>query len=155
MSEVTSRFALPFLVPGQGQKDVTHNEALEAVDALLHPLILSRTVTTPPQGAQAGSGWLVAAGATGDWAGRDGWLAIWTMGGWRFHLPSEGFSGWLASEGRRIRKTAAGWWDEMPYAVLPVSIDTPSGGGVIDVEARATVAAILSQLADVGLINRQ
>ena len=39
MSETSGRFALPFLVPGQAQKEVFHNEALATVDALLHPAV--------------------------------------------------------------------------------------------------------------------
>jgi hypothetical protein len=35
------RFALPFLVPGQAQKELLHNEALQLVEMLLCPVVKS------------------------------------------------------------------------------------------------------------------
>lgn len=155
MSETSSRHLLPLLVAGQGQKDITHNEALEAVDALLHPLIISRTLGTPPVSVTVGAAWLIPDGAVGQWQGRDGSLAVWTAGGWRFFVPVEGFTAWLKSEGRRIRKGGAGWRDELPFEAAPVDVLRPTGGTVIDAEARAALAGIITQLAEVGLINPQ
>ena len=38
---VTDRFALPLLAAAQAQKEVTHNEALARVDALLHAVVVA------------------------------------------------------------------------------------------------------------------
>lgn len=80
MGESTSRFGFPLLVAGQAQKEVTHNEALLLVDALLHANVRSRArdeaVTPGP-----GDSWIVPDGAGGDWRGKAGALATWTEGG--------------------------------------------------------------------------
>ena len=47
----TSRLALPYLLPNQAQKHVTHNEALRRLDALVHcgyePTAVADTVSHP------------------------------------------------------------------------------------------------------------
>jgi Protein of unknown function (DUF2793) len=154
MSELSSRYRLPLLVAGQGQKDVTHNEAIEAIDMLLHPVIIDRTLAAPPGNPVAGQCWLIADAATGAWLGRSGELACWTVGGWRFVQPAEGYTAWVRSEGRRTRRTESGWRDETPFEAPVADIAEPSGGAVIDLEARTAISALLGQLADVGLIMR-
>jgi hypothetical protein len=36
--------------------------------------------------------WIVAAGATEDWSGKEGAIAGWTAGGWQFVQPCDGLS---------------------------------------------------------------
>lgn len=86
MAETTTRHGLPLLQAGQAQKEVTHNEALVLLDLLAHPAV-EGVLAVPPASAQAGQGWIVGAGATGAWAGQEGFLACFTGGGWRF-LPA-------------------------------------------------------------------
>jgi hypothetical protein len=103
MTETTSRLGLPLLVAGQGQKDMTHNEALVALDMVLHPRALSRGVQVPPEGATEGDCWLVPAGASGAWSGGAGKLACWTTGGWRLSQLPEAALLWIADEGASFR----------------------------------------------------
>ncbi len=65
MLETTTRFAVPLLVAGQGQKDVTHNEAVLALEALAHPVVEDAGRTTPPASAAVGEAYVVGAGASG------------------------------------------------------------------------------------------
>jgi hypothetical protein len=94
MTETSARFALPFLQPGQAQKEVYHNEALALLDIAVQAAVQSADVAVPPDSPATGSCWIVAAGATGAWAGRSGTIAGWTSGGWRFVEPSEGMQVW-------------------------------------------------------------
>src|SRR5687768_935388 len=86
----TTRFALPFLAPGQAQKEWYHNEALQRIDMLLCPAVEGPPLAAPSPSPPDGACYLVAAGATGAWAGQDGSIAGFTDGGWRFVAPVEG-----------------------------------------------------------------
>jgi len=113
------------------------------LDALIHPVIVALDETAPPPGAVPGEAWAVAGGATGDWAGSDGKLAFMTTGGWRFADPVAGMQAWCA--GSRIVYRDGGWIAAPAYAA-------PSGGGVIDSEARTALSTIAQALAMSGII---
>ena len=163
MGETTSRHALPLLQPGQAQKEMWHNEALALADALLHPLAEGEAVS-PPADPAPGVCWLVAADATGAWAGQSGRLACWTSGGWRFAAPSEGMTVWRRDAALPARYTGAGWeLGALDGAVLRIggvpvvgargaAIAGPAGGAVVDAEARAVLGAVLGALRSHGLI---
>lgn len=152
MGERTVRHDLSLLVPGQGQKDVTMNEALLALDRLVQPVAVSRTVATPPAGPPDGACWLVPAGAGGEWDGQAGRLACWSAGGWRFHPLPEGALLWVIDEGRRLRRTATGLVPEGLSGLPAAPVAGPSGGATIDVEARAVLSELLARLVSVGLL---
>ena len=84
---------LPFVAAGQAQKHVTVNEAVLAIDSLMHIAVDGSPAATPPAAPEQGSRWIVGEAATGDWTGHDGKLAVFLDGGWRFHAPR---AGWLA-----------------------------------------------------------
>src|SRR5699024_8988184 len=94
----TPRFAMPLLDAAQAQKHVTVNEALSRADALAAARVERRDLDEPPAGAADGHVFIVATGATGDWAGRAGALALSLNGGWEFVDPWEGASFWVAAE---------------------------------------------------------
>ena len=57
----TPRHQLPYLAVGQAQKEITHNQALVRIDALLQPLVEAE-LSAPPASlaeSQAGKCWLV------------------------------------------------------------------------------------------------
>ncbi|PWJ12926.1 DUF2793 domain-containing protein [Jannaschia seohaensis] len=91
MSQTTPLLDLPLIQEAQAQKHVTHNEAVAALDALVLPVALDADRTAPPAAPAEGDRHLVAAPATGVWAGRDGTLAAFSNGGWVFHLPRAGW----------------------------------------------------------------
>jgi hypothetical protein len=152
MAEKTERFGLPLLVPGQGQKDVTHNEALLALDAMVQPIALSRSIAEPPANPGAGDGWVVPEASTGAWSGASGQLATWTAGGWRLYPLPEGARVWVIDEGRSLRRADGGWVPEVPFGAPAASVAGPGGGTVVDVEARAAIHMVLDRLRELGLI---
>ncbi|WP_374410757.1 DUF2793 domain-containing protein [Novosphingobium colocasiae] len=85
----TARFDLPLLYSGQAQKEIFVNEAILRIDSLLHCGIVSEA-EAPPSGVEDGQIWLVATGATGEWATHDGELACRIEGQWSFVIPGEG-----------------------------------------------------------------
>lgn len=162
--DVTPRWALPQLFAGQAQKELFHNEALARIDMLLHGQVESADEDTPPSAPDLGQCWIVAAAATGDWAGHDGAVACWTDGGWRFVAPREGLSLWVADRSHAMRYDGSGWEDEAVrgdglyvdgnrvVGSQQGAIADPEGGASVDSEARSAIDAILAALRSHGLI---
>ncbi|MFV0361192.1 DUF2793 domain-containing protein [Tropicimonas sp.] len=97
MSE-TANLGLPLLQPSQAQKHVTVNEALVRLDSLTQLTLLSRSVSAPAEVGVDGSCYAVPTGATGDWSGRDGSIAVYSNGGWIFAIPGTGWKAWISDE---------------------------------------------------------
>ncbi len=93
------RYALPFLLPGQGQKEFFVNEGLARAD-LLHHCAVSGSAITPPSAPVAGETWRVASGAGGVWTGHDDALAGWQGESWIFVAPQDGMRIWDAAAGQ-------------------------------------------------------
>jgi hypothetical protein len=162
MSEST-RHALPFLSAGQAQKEVTHNEALMVVDRLLHPLVLSRNLSTPPSAPASGDSYIPGGTASGAWAGQAGKLATYDGFGWVFTNPVRGCLAWIADEGG-FSVYDSGWsnggWPAAGLRIsgrqvlgaAPTSVSAPAGGALIDLECRAAVGALISTLRAQGIV---
>lgn len=164
MTDRSARFALPYLFPGQAQKEVFHNEALAAIDSVLH-LCVEGVAAEPAIAPEPGESWIVAEGSIADWDGKDDCTATWTEGGWRFTAPVPGMLAWdrAASYWRHWSGTA---WigGVLPASALHIggeqvvgprlaAIASPSGGTTIDNEARAAIAAVIATLMSHGLID--
>jgi len=162
--ETSARLSLPFLSAGQAQKEVTHNEALQALDGLVQPVALSADVATPPALPSPGACWIVAASPDGAWTGHAGDIAQWTAGGWRFAAPGAGWRCHVVDRDRLMLHDGSAWRDDAIRAdgfyvanirvvgAQQGAILAPSGGAVIDSQARAAVVAILTALQTHGLL---
>lgn len=163
--DVTPRWALPQLFAGQAQKEIFHNEALARIDMLLHGEAMSADETVPPSTPDAGMCWIVADGASGVWEGKEGAVACWTEGGWRFIPPKTGLTLWVADRGHAMRYGGSYWKNEIfrsdgiylddlrVVGARKPGIADPSGGATVDGEARTTLIAVLETLRDHGLIE--
>lgn len=100
---------LPHILPAQAQKHVTHNEAIDLLDAIVQLAVLFRTFNIPPAAPVSGERYLVASGATGDWTGHDEEFALFLDGGWLFRTPREGWRMWVEAEQALLVLTATGW----------------------------------------------
>lgn len=105
----TPHLGLPLLAAAQAQKHVTHNEALLAIDALLHCAVLDRDLAAPPGSPASGARYIVAAGATGTWSGRAGQLAVWQDGLWTFLPPKPGHLFYVRDEACFCVFTGSAW----------------------------------------------
>jgi len=160
----TPRWALPLLFAGQAQKEIQHNEALALVDALLHGQVESADLSAPPDAPVVGQCWIVAGGASGDWSGQVGAIALWTEGGWRFMAPRSGLRVAVADRDHALFFDGTLWradairsdglyiGDDRVVGPQMAAIAAPSGGSVIDAEARSTLIDILAALRGHGLI---
>ena len=162
--ENTARLGLPLLSPGQAQKEVVHNEALLALDAIVAGCVEEEPRVSAPANPEPGQAFIVAQGAAGDWAGLDGKILSFTSAGWRQLDPFEGLS--LKVRWTGIDATYRnGEWDlgsvraerlvvdgEQVVGSRVGAISAPAGGTVVDGEVRACVGAILDALRAHGLI---
>jgi hypothetical protein len=136
MSETSTLLSLPYIQPAQAQKHVTHNEALRMLDALVHLAVESRTLSAPPPSPADGARYIVASGATGDWAGQDHAVALNAGGGWLFLMPNAGWRAWVAEDEAEVI-WRDGQWQAQPGA-LP---DRLGLGTAADPVNRLSVAA--------------
>ena len=163
--ETTARLALPYLQAGQGQKELTHNEALALLDIAVQTIVEAVGLATPPLAPLPGQCWIVGVAPTGAWAGRGGALAGWTAGGWRFLAASDGMSAWSRNDLCVVRHVA-GQWEIGTLRARRLVIDgiqavgtrqpaiaTPSGGAVSDLSARQAIGEIIAALQHHGLIS--
>lgn len=79
----------------------------------VHLSAKNRNLTVAPTGPSAGDTHIVAAGATGTWAGHDNQVAIWDGSVWQYAVPR---SGWRADvEGEDIQvRFRSGTWGTYP-----------------------------------------
>ena len=156
--ETTPRLKMPMIVPGQAQKEMSHNDALATLDLLVQGSVVEAGRVTPPTAPTVGQAWIVGTGATGAWSGRADAVAGWTDGGWRFVQPPEGATLW-GCDSACFAQFLAGTWsigvlrgtslDIGGTAVVGArrsAIGDVTGGTTIDSEARAGIAAILTAM---------
>ena len=161
----TERLGLALLTPGQAQKEFSHNEALQALDVLVAGCVKGAPQDDPPGAPALGSSYIVGDAPTGAWASHAGALAAWTNGGWRFQAPVEGMALRVGASGE-VACVRGGAWEigivrgssVVMYGAQVVgpresAIAEPSGGTIIDAEARAAIGAMLSALRNHGLIE--
>lgn len=141
---VTHNFGLPLLFVGQSQREGHINEAFVRIDALTH-LTIKGKQTVPPGDPADGECWLVETGAEQDWLDKDGQIAMFASGNWLFAKPREGMTLYDCSTQQQARFVTS--WN---YAAAP---ELPTGGAVIDAEARATIGQILAALQVAGLVR--
>ena len=89
---------LPYIMPNQAQKHVTHNEAIRYLDALVQVGIVSRELNSPPNNPDNGSRYIVADNAVGDWTGKENQIAAFQDGAWAFYQPQNGWLVWSIFE---------------------------------------------------------
>ena len=164
MSNGTARLGLPMLEAGQAQKELTHNEALAAIDLMIGSSVEEAERNDPPAEPNAGQCWLVGSAPIGPWSGMTDAIAGWTDGGWRFIVPVEGMTVWDLARKLTWRWSGAEW---RPGEIMGTrlilggtqvvgsqgaAIAAPAGGDVADTEARSAVVSILAALRLHGLI---
>ena len=163
MSE-SLRWSLPFLAAGQAQKEVTHNEAIAAVDRVLHLAVASRRAPEPPATALPGDTYIIGADPVGVWASRPAMVATFDGMGWVITVPRVGCLAWVMDEMQFVVFTASGWsaggWpaqglrigERTVLGAAPVAVAMPEGGTTVDSECRLALSALIAALGAQGVI---
>jgi hypothetical protein len=105
----TANLGLPCIEGNQAQKHVTHNDALRLLDTLVQLTVLDRDLTDPPASPTEGQSWIVKAGATGAWAGRDNAIASWQDGVWQFSAPKIGWTAYAIDDSTLLAWNGSAW----------------------------------------------
>lgn len=105
----SANLALPYLEADQAQKHVTVNEALQALDALVHLTVADRDLSVAPASPLEGVRYIVAPGATGAWSGQVNSIAAWQSGAWVFYTPKAGHLAYVADDGALVVWSGAAW----------------------------------------------
>ncbi len=144
VSDQTSNLAMPYILPSQAQKHVTHNEALQRLDAVVQ-LCVSNEFPVPPSAPSEGQCYLVAESAGGPWSGKDGMLAFRQDGAWLYLEPRTGWRAFFAAQGQ-LRVFSSGAW-------RPVSLDDSSSLAMIGVNTSPDAVNRLSVASDATLFS--
>lgn len=64
----------------------------------VHLSVKDRDLATPPASPAAGDTYIVAAAATGAWAGKSGQVAVWSGSAWVFYVPRLGWVTYIEDE---------------------------------------------------------
>jgi hypothetical protein len=122
MSDTTTHLLLPYILAAQAQKHITHNEALRILDGLVQLSVKDRDLTAPPSSPADGDRYIVGSGATGDWAGWDLNVALWTDGAWLRLPPRAGWRAWIEDEGVLLVHDGADWIGTTPNALQNMAL---------------------------------
>jgi hypothetical protein len=94
---------------------------------------------------------LVAASATGAWAGKDFNIAAYQSGAWNFYPPREGWLCWVAAETKALIYTAGVWADFLGTSTPPVAVTSVHGAKselkILEEELTLTGASVTSTVA--------
>lgn len=107
--ENSEKLHLPYIMPSQAQKHVTHNEAIRKLDAIVQLSAKSWGLATPPNTPLAGDRYIIADNASGTWFNKSGQIAAWQDEAWHFYEPREGWLAWL-EDTKSIIVFAEGEW---------------------------------------------
>jgi hypothetical protein len=134
---------LPYILPAQAQKHVTHNEAIRLLDMIVQLAVTSRTLTVPPASPAEADRYIVGVGATGAWAGKDNQIAVWGTTGWVYVVPLAGWQAYVTAE------SGAAVFDGTEWSVLGVPTQLP----LLGVNATANTTNRLTVSSPATLLN--
>ncbi|MEP3477404.1 MAG: DUF2793 domain-containing protein [Hyphomicrobiales bacterium] len=152
----TPHLNLPYISAAQAQKHVTHNEALRALDAIVHLSVLDRDLSTPPTSPNEGDRFLVASNAIGDWSGQDHSVAAFQDGAWIFYTPNTGWLAWIVDEAILVGWDGSNWVVSSGSSGGGTSTNlNPATGGLVGVNATADPTNRLSVNSPASLFNHE
>ena len=111
MADISDSLSLPFILPNQAQKHVTHNEALRILDVVTQLAVVSDDTQVPPSNPSEGTRFIIGSGATGAWAGHDGEIALFETEGWRFFVPRAGWRAYVIGREMLVAYDGLEWID--------------------------------------------
>ena len=105
----STHLRLPYILPGQAQKHITHNEAIAALDTLTQLAVLDRDLNAPPGSPDVNMRYIVGPTPTGAWAGKTNQVAAWDGAAWLFHVPEPGWLAFVLDENGLLAWSGSAW----------------------------------------------
>lgn len=142
MPDTSPILQLPYILPAQAQKHVTHNEAIRVLDVIVQLAVTARNLAAPPVSPPEGARYIVAAAASGAWVGKVGQIALFDGGLWQFFVPLAGWTAWVVAEQKQISYNGSIWTSlaDAPFSVGQLGISaTPDSTNRLSVSAPATL----------------
>lgn len=156
----------PLLAEQQVEPEVTHNESVTIISALLKGVI-NATTSTPPGSPGEGDAYIVASSPTGAWSGKAKTIALYYNGGWLF-IPGFDSNGSQIAIGARHEGMAVydqningfqifdgtNWQARyVLQAATQAAVADATGGSTVDTEARTALNSLLAKCRTLGLIS--
>lgn len=105
----STHLKLPFILPAQAGKHITHNEAIAALDTLAQLAVLDRDLAIPPASPAIGARYIVAGSPTGAWSGKTNHIATHDGSVWLFHAPEPGWLAFVLDENGLLAWSGSAW----------------------------------------------
>lgn len=144
MSDSSPKLGLPYIQPAQAQKHVTHNEAIEVLDAITQLVVSQFDATSPPALPVEGDTFALGSTPSGAWASNPNEIAFFSGGGWLFLPPIPGWRAWGQSE-EELRI-----WDGSNWVSAIPSLDSVE---MLGINSTADTTNRLSVSSDASLFN--
>lgn len=106
---VSPHLKLPFILPAQAGKHVTHNEAIAVLDTLAQLAVLDRDLSAPPASPVTGACYIVGPSPAGAWSGKSGHIATHDGAAWQFHAPEPGWLAFVLDENGLLVWSGSAW----------------------------------------------
>ncbi len=110
----TGRLGLLYIVTSQAQKEVTHNNLLNRLDASVTPVVADLT-DTPPSSPAVGDLIIVGTSPTGAFVGQSNNIAQYQTGGWVFYTPFKWMDAVVESLDSRMAYDGSNW---IPFGLI-------------------------------------
>jgi len=149
MPDTSPLLNLPYIQPSQAQKHVTHNEALRILETVVQLHVETFDQGTPPVAPVLGDRYIVGDAATGDWAGREGQIAMRSENAWIFTVPRAGWQAFVSDLGGGVGTWAT--FDGSSWAIVPAIM--PATVDQIGINTSADATNRLAVSADATLLN--
>lgn len=131
---LTSNLSITLVEQAQAQKEVTVNQAITKIDAVLNCGAIDKDIATPPGSPAEGDMYIIASGGTDDWNGHDGELTYFEQI-WRFVSPNEGMRVFVNDENTAYVFDGSAWIPET--AIHHSVIVTASSGSSLTLDIAA------------------
>jgi hypothetical protein len=138
MTVYTSRFGFQWnYAPHATGWGDGYNAGFRTMSALLHPLLISDVVDTPPSSPIEGDAYFTPATSVGAWAPYANRIAVWQGGAWWFYPPVTGMRVYFVNHIGFYFWNGATWSPEInlvspPGSVLSVAGHPPDGAGNVN-----------------------